>query len=72
MLPKPKHLYGYTEEQVLQICKERKIHPATFWKVFGVNTVTVDDKLEIIYYPVDVKRALYELGHADGEYSEWD
>ena len=72
MLPTPQHPYGYTKKQILQICRERKIHHATFWKAFGVNTCTVDDKLGTIYYPVDVKKALYELGHKDGEYSAWD
>ena len=72
MLPKPEHPYGYTKRQVLQICRERKIHHATFWQIFGVNTCAIDKKLGVIYYPVDVKRALYELGHEDGEYAPWD
>jgi hypothetical protein len=72
MLPTPEHLYGYTKKQILQICRERKIHPKKFWSAFGVNTVALDDKLGTIYYPVDVKKALYELGHKDGEYSDWD
>jgi len=72
MLPKPEHLMGYTKRQVLQICQERKIHPKKFWSAFGVNTVAIDDKLGVIYYPVDVKKVLYELGDKDGEYSAWD
>jgi len=72
MLPKPDHKYGYTKKQVLQICRERKIHHATFWKAFGCNTCILDEKLGIIHYPCDVKRALFELGDKDGEFSEWD
>lgn len=71
-LPKPAHKYGYTGEQVKQICRERKIHHKTFSKAFGANTVAVDKKLGVIYYPCDVERALYQLGKQDGVNHQWD
>ena len=72
MLPKPKHDYGYTKEQILQICRERKIHHAKFWSAFGVNTCAVDKEMGTIYYPCDVERALYQLGSKDGRFHSWD
>jgi hypothetical protein len=72
MLPKPEHEYGYTRKQILQICKDRKIHHKKFWSAFGVNTCAVDEKLGTIYYPCDVERALYNLGQKDGVNHLWD
>lgn len=72
MLPKPEHEYGYTKKQVLQICRERKIHHKKFWSAFGVNTCMFDKKLGVIYYPCDVERTLYKLGHKDGVNHLWD
>jgi hypothetical protein len=72
MLPIPEHEYGYTKKQVLQICRERKIHHKKFWLAFGVNTCAVDKEMGIIYYSVDVERTLYELGSKDGRFHCWD
>lgn len=72
MLPKPEHKYGYTKKQIMKICKDRKISVAIFWEEFGVNTCMVDKKLGIIYYPCDVEKTLYHLGHKDGVNHLWD
>ena len=72
MLPKPSHKYGYTKKEVLDICRERKIHHNTFWKAFGVNTCMLDKELGVIYYPCDVEKTLYQLGKKDGKYHPWD
>lgn len=62
MLKDPKDDLGYTREEILAICRERKIHHKRFWKAFGVNTVAVADDGTLRYYPVDVERALWKLG----------
>ena len=72
MLPKPKHRLGYSKEEVLKICRERKIHHATFWKAFGVNTCSLAEDGKPRYYVCDVERALYDLGQKDGKYHQWD
>lgn len=72
MLPQPIHKYGYTKEQVLQICRERKIHHKKFWAAFGVNTCMLDKKLGVIYYPCDIERTLFNFGQKDGINRLWD
>lgn len=72
MLPKPKHEYGFTRDQVLEICRERKIHHKTFWKAFGINTCLRDEKMGTIYYRCDIERALANLGKKDGVFHAWD
>lgn len=71
-LPIPIHPYGYTRKQVLQICRERKIHHKKFWSAFGVNTCAVDEKLGTIYYVCDVEKTLWSLNKKDGKYHVWD
>ena len=72
-LPKPKHKYGYTKNQINHICKKYKISQNKFWKTFGVNTCLLDEKLGVIYYPVDVERTLaIILGYRDVSWMEWD
>ena len=71
-LPKPKDKMGYTKEEILGICRERKIHHKTFWRVFGVNTVAVADDGTSRFYVCDVERALYELGKSGGKFHLWD
>ena len=61
MIPKPKDKMGYSREEILKICRDRKIHHETFWKAFGVNTVSVADDGTSRFYALDVERALYEL-----------
>jgi len=72
MLPKPKGQYGYAQDELKQICKDRGISFKKFNSTFGVNTVAIDKNGDINYYPVDVERTLYELGHKDGVYHIWD
>ena len=72
MLPYPNSKYGYTKEEVLAICRERKIHHAKFWKAFGVNTCMVEKDGSLIYYVCDVERALHILGNKDGVDHIWD
>jgi len=71
-LPKPKHKYGYPESQVKEIIKKLGISEAKFNKAFGINTCSVSKTGEIIMYPCDVERALYNLGHELGRYHPWD
>ncbi len=72
MLPEPRSKYGYTKEEVLSICRERKIHHMQFWKAFGVNTVMVNPDGSLIYYKCDVKQALFILRKKDGAWHPWD
>ena len=37
-LPKPKNRRGYTDEEILKLCKDLSININKFWKAFGVNT----------------------------------
>jgi len=72
-LPKPKHKYGYTADQIKEICKTYKIAQKKFWEFFGVNTCMLDKKLGSIYYPVDVERTLaFILGYRKVSLAEWD
>ncbi len=73
-LPKPKSKLGYSRDEVLRICRERKIHHKTFWKAFGVNTVgseIINGEMEARFYVRDVEKALWELGKG-GVNHEWD
>ena len=73
-LPKPKSELGYSLDEVLAICRERKIHHKRFWKAFGINTVggeMVNGKMETRIYVCDVERALYRLGKG-GKYHAFD
>jgi hypothetical protein len=72
MLPEPKGQYGYTKQELQQICVDRGITFKKFNSVFGVNTVAIDDNGEINYYECDVERTLYKLGHKDGKFHMWD
>ena len=72
MIPKSKDPLGYTQEEILAICKERKIKPKLFNKEFGVNTCAVGKDGKPRYYSCDIERALYNLGCKDGVYHEWD
>jgi hypothetical protein len=71
MLPKPHGKYGYTAEQITEICKERNITEKAFWASFGRNTVAVVKGKEN-YYPCDVEKALFNLGVEDGKWHPWD
>lgn len=71
-LPEPAHEFGYTEDQIHQICKERNIFIDDFWDKFGVNTCALDEKLGRIYYPCDVQRALWNLNKPGGKYIPFD
>lgn len=72
MLPESKNPIGYTKKELQKICKERKITLRDFNKAFGVNTCGIDKNGEILYYQCDVERTLYDLGHKDGIWHEWD
>jgi len=72
VLQKPKDLRGYTKQEILEICKERKIHIRKFWKAFGVNTVLLAEDNTARYYVCDVEAALYELKNKDGKFHLWD
>jgi len=72
MLPNPKDPNGYTKEEILVICRERKIHHMTFWKAFGINTCMIKKDGTLIYYQCDVESALYSLKSKDGVAHLWD
>jgi hypothetical protein len=71
-LPTPNHPYGYPSSQLAEILKELKISKQKFEKAFGVNTCSMSETGETIYYPCDVERALYKLGHKLGINNMWD
>lgn len=73
-LPRPNHKYGYTKDQIKEICKSEKIKEKDFWKAFGINTCPVIDEKtnEVAYYPCDIERALYILGNKMGKNHLWD
>jgi len=70
-IPDPADPLGYTNEEILAICKKRKIKPKAFNKEFGVNTCAVGKDGKPRYYLCDIERALYNLGKG-GKYHEWD
>jgi hypothetical protein len=71
-LPKPKHRLGYPISQVKDILKKLNISMERFDDAFGVNTCAISKKGEIIYYKIDIERALWKLGHKLGKYHLWD
>lgn len=71
-LPASKDRLGYTEQEILGICRDRKIDPRTFWKAFGVNTVAVGSDGTSRFYTCDVEVALYRLDAKDGKFHPWD
>jgi hypothetical protein len=72
-LPKPDHEYGYSKPYLESWLKSQKINKKKFWEAFGRgNTCTFDEKLGTIVYPVDVEKALFELGHKAGLNHLWD
>jgi hypothetical protein len=71
-LPKPKHRLGYSSEEIKAICKAKNIKEADFNEAFGCNTCAVAEDGKPRFYVCDVERALYNLGHSDGVYHEWD
>ena len=72
-LPKPKDPRGYTNKEIHDICKERKISESKFNVVFGCNTCAYDAKTKKVYFYVcNVLRALHNLGHKDGKFFMWD
>ena len=70
-LPKCKGKYGYTQKEVHDICHKLKIDTRKFWVAFGINTCALV-KGESQYYPVDIERTLYKLGHKLGVNHMWD
>ena len=72
-LPKPKHKYGYPKSQLKEILKDLKINPEVFDRVFGHNTMTLDEATgETIFYVCDVEKALNKMGHQLGRFHPWD
>lgn len=57
--PKPDRKYGHSPNQVLFILKELGLDPKKWDKMFGVNTVAVDDDGVINYYTCDIEKALF-------------
>jgi len=72
MLKPPKDSLGYIKEEILAICRERKISIKKFNEAFGVNTCSVGKDGKPRYYLCDVEKTLYELGNKDGKYHEFD
>jgi hypothetical protein len=72
MLEKSKDSLGYTTEELLAICKKRKISWKNFSEAFGVNTCVMGKDGKARFYRVDVERALAILGHKDGIAHVWD
>lgn len=71
-LPIPLHKYGYPASQLSMILSQLGITEADFSKAFGVNTCTMSDTGEIIYYECDVENALHILNHKLGRGQLWD
>lgn len=72
MLQKSKDPLGYTQEELIKICKDRNISLEAFDIAFGVNTVTVGEDGKPRYYKCDVERALFKLDEKDGINRAWD
>lgn len=71
-LPKPKHELGYPASQLKTILKELHISLKAFDKAFGVNTCSLSETGETIYYVCDIEKALYILGNKLGKNYLWD
>jgi hypothetical protein len=72
MLKPPKDDLGYTQKEIIDICKERKISLKKFNTVFGRNTCAIGKDGKPRYYICDVQRTLYDLRNEDGIYHPWD
>ena len=72
MLPEPRNKRGYTGEEIERICRKKNIDPDDFWEAFGINTCSMDENGDTIFYTCDVEKALYLLKDIDGEFHEWD
>jgi len=72
MLKPSKNPLGYTQEELKQICKERKIKFKDFNIAFGRNTVAIGDDGKPRFYRCDVEKALWTLKHKDGKFHLWD
>lgn len=72
MLKPSKDILGYTQKEIISICKKRNIDLNDFYEAFGVNTCSVGKDGTPRYYQWDIERALDILGHEDGKYHEWD
>lgn len=59
-LPKSHHPWGYTRKEILAILRKHKIHHATFWMKFGVNTCGYIGN-ESIFFTCDVERTLAKI-----------
>jgi len=71
-LPNPADPLGYTQNEILAICKKKKINQKQFDKAFGVNTCAVGKDGKHRYYRCDVEKALYNLRAKGGKWHAWD
>jgi len=72
-LPKSKNPIGYTKVELQAILKELKIKYSIFSKAFGINTCSLNEKGETLYYHCDVERALWIIGNKLlGRHRMWD
>jgi hypothetical protein len=72
-LPKPSGTYGYTDQDIAEICSIYDITEEQFGVAFGCgNTCAIDEQGRTNYYVCDVERALYNLGHPEGRFHVWD
>lgn len=73
ILPPSKHKLGYTRKEILDIIRPYKIHHKTFDKKFGINTATISEAGEILYYGCDIELAIRCcLENREKTLAEWD
>ena len=72
-LPKSKHKSGYTKKEILDIIRPLGIHHKTFNKRMGVNTGTISETGELLYYGCDIVTAILCCWEKRDKYFyEWD
>lgn len=56
-LPKPAHKWGYTDEQIKEICKKLGVTRRKFFKNSYAHTCSRDPELGFITYSIHVENA---------------
>ena len=72
-LPKQTRKWGYTGKEVLKILKQYNIKEEDYNEKFGVNTCSIDEDGEVLYYACDIKIAIRCCIEKRDKYQyEWD
>lgn len=66
-LPEPAHKFGYTSEQIDEICKNLGVKREEFFKDDFIYTACLDPELGLITYARHVENSFYNIQRKRGE-----